>query len=287
MTTVADINNWINSIAPYDTMEEWDNSGFLVGDMQAPVRRCVLSLDATLAVVDFAVGMGAELLLTHHPLIFHGLRQVYTGTPVSELVQNNIALISAHTCFDKAPGGIGDCLAALLGLTNLTHSADGFLTVGRLSQAMSVDDFAAMAGEVLESDGLRYTDTEALIETVAVCGGAGGEFWRQAQQLADCYLTGEVRYHDLLEAAVRELAAQIFAFLVFLVVLRFLFHRHDQLVLRIDLDRKVVLGHSRGGHFDFVVVVRLDDIDRRRGGNGFLYPFVAEELVEDSRQPVL
>ena len=84
MTTVADINNWINSIAPYDTMEEWDNSGFLVGDMQAPVRRCVLSLDATLAVVDFAVGMGAELLLTHHPLIFHGLRQVYTGTPVSE-----------------------------------------------------------------------------------------------------------------------------------------------------------------------------------------------------------
>lgn len=130
MTTVADINNWINSIAPYDTMEEWDNSGFLVGDMQAPVRRCVLSLDATLAVVDFAVGMGAELLLTHHPLIFHGLRQVYTGTPVSELVQNNIALISAHTCFDKAPGGIGDCLAALLGLTNLTHSADGFLTVG-------------------------------------------------------------------------------------------------------------------------------------------------------------
>lgn len=201
MTTVADINNWINSIAPYDTMEEWDNSGFLVGDMQAPVRRCVLSLDATLAVVDFAVGMGAELLLTHHPLIFHGLRQVYTGTPVSELVQNSIALISAHTCFDKAPGGIGDRLAALLGLTNLTHSADGFLTVGRLSQAMSVDDFAAMAGEVLESDGLRYTDTEALIETVAVCGGAGGEFWRQAQQLADCYLTGEVRYHDLLEAA--------------------------------------------------------------------------------------
>ena len=159
MTTVADINNWINSIAPYDTMEEWDNSGFLVGDMQAPVRRCVLSLDATLAVVDFTVGMGAELLLTHHPLIFHGLKQVYTGTP------------------------------------------DGFLTVGRLSQAMSVDDFAAMAGEVLESDGLRYTDTEALIETVAVCGGAGGEFWRQAQQLADCYLTGEVRYHDLLEAA--------------------------------------------------------------------------------------
>lgn len=75
------------------------------------------------------------------------------------------------------------------------------MTVGRLSQAMSVDDFAAMAGEVLESDGLRYTDTEALIETVAVCGGAGGEFWRQAQQLADCYLTGEVRYHDLLEAA--------------------------------------------------------------------------------------
>ena len=139
--------------------------------------------------------------MTHHPLIFHGLKQVYTGTPVSELVQNGIALISAHTCFDKAPGGIGDRLAALLGLTNLTHSADGFLTVGRLSQAMSVDDFAAMTGEVLESDGLRYTDTEALIETVAVCGGAGGEFWRQAQQLADCYLTGEVRYHDLLEAA--------------------------------------------------------------------------------------
>ena len=82
MTTVADINNWINSIAPYDTMEEWDNSGFLVGDMQAPVRRCVLSLDATLAVVAFAVAMGAELLLTHHPLIFPELKQVYTPPAV-------------------------------------------------------------------------------------------------------------------------------------------------------------------------------------------------------------
>ena len=86
MTTVADINNWINSIAPYDTMEEWDNSGFLVGDMQAPVRRCVLSLDATLAVVDFTVGMGAELLLTHHPLIFRALKQVNDANFISRRI---------------------------------------------------------------------------------------------------------------------------------------------------------------------------------------------------------
>ena len=80
------------------------------------MRRCVLSLDATLAVVDFTVGMGAELLLTHHPLIFHGLRQVYTGTPVSELVQNGIALISAHTCFDKTPAVLAIAWLLCLGL---------------------------------------------------------------------------------------------------------------------------------------------------------------------------
>lgn len=116
MTTVADINNWINSIAPYDTMEEWDNSGFLVGDMQAPVRRCVLSLDATLAVVDFTVGMGAELLLTHHPLIFHGLRQSIPVRRSANWCKTALRLLAPTLVLTRHPAVLAIAWLLCLGL---------------------------------------------------------------------------------------------------------------------------------------------------------------------------
>lgn len=200
MTTVFDIQNFINTIAPFDTMEEWDNSGFLIGDASAPVTRCVLSLDATHAVVDFTLGMGAELLLTHHPVIFKGLRQIPAGSVVSELISNHIQVLAAHTCYDKADGGISDCLAELLGLCHLRHPAE-FITVGELDAVMSVDDLAELVSGTLECAGLRYTDTDREIKTVAVCGGAGEEFIEAAMEHADCYVTGEVKYHVMLEAA--------------------------------------------------------------------------------------
>ena len=108
MTTVYDIVRFMESIAPQSKKESWDNVGLLCGRRDKQVTTILVALDPFEDVAEEAVKLGADLIVTHHPLIFHGLRQVYTGTPVSELVQNGIALISAHTCFDKTPGGIGD-----------------------------------------------------------------------------------------------------------------------------------------------------------------------------------
>lgn len=201
MTTVLEIQNYINEIAPFDSMEAWDNSGFLIGDLHTPVHRCVLSLDATHAVVDFTVGMGAELLLTHHPVIFNALKRIPAGSVVSELITAGIQVLSAHTCYDKAPGGINDQLAALLGLNNLRRSEDGFVTLGELDAVMCVDDFAQMISDALDCAGLRYTASDRAIQTVAVCGGAGESFLNYAIENADCYVTGEAKYHVMLDAA--------------------------------------------------------------------------------------
>jgi len=201
MTTVKNIYDYINSVAPFDTQEEWDNSGFLIGDFRKPVKKVVMSLDGTIQAVGFAKSVGADLLLTHHPVIFNSIKNIKKGTAVYELVNSDIALICAHTSFDKARGGINDNLASILGLKNTRHIADGFVVTGELEEPMSIDDFSAFAADTLESRGLRYTDTEKVIKTVAVGGGACSEFIPDAMENADCFVTGDLKYHEMLDAS--------------------------------------------------------------------------------------
>lgn len=201
MTTVKDISNYINSFAPNDSMEEWDNCGILIGNENQVVKTCVLALDATKAVVDYAISVNAQLIITHHPVVFSGLRQVLSGTVIHTLVEKKISVISTHTPYDKSDSGINYALAKFLGLNNLKKADNDFLVIGELDAVMSVDDFAQFVSDTLLVSGLRYTDTQKEIKTVAVCGGSGDDFMRDAKESADCYITGEARYHALLEAA--------------------------------------------------------------------------------------
>lgn len=200
MTTVKNIYDYINSIASFETQEEWDNAGHLVGDFRKQVRKVVLSLDATKQVAEFAKEIGADMLVTHHPLIFGGLKKVLSDSVVYMLANSGIALVSAHTNFDKAQNGINDNLASLLGLTDTYHTPDGFMVAGCLDSPMSVDDFAQFVNDALDCSGLRYTDTDKMIKKVCVCGGSGGDFLADAMEIADCYVTGEMKYHEMLEA---------------------------------------------------------------------------------------
>lgn len=201
MTTVKNIYDYINKIAPFDNMEEWDNSGFLAGDFRKEVRCVVMSLDATKAAADFAEGVGADLLLTHHPIIFNPLKKIEKGSALYRLINRDIAVISAHTSFDKAAGGINDNLAAVLELENTQRLGSGYLVAGDLKKEMSIDDFALFVAEMLGTHGLRYTDTDRLIKRVAVGGGACGEFMSEAMENADCFVTGELKYHEMLDAS--------------------------------------------------------------------------------------
>lgn len=199
MTTVKNIYDYINSIAPFDSQEEWDNSGFLIGDFRKEVKTAVLSLDGTKQAVRFAQSVDADLLLTHHPVIFRGIKKIEKGTAVYELVRSDIAVISAHTSYDKAKGGINDCLAEILELENVHKIADGNLIAGDLKQEMSIDDFAQFVGEALGTSGLRYTDTDSLIKQVCAGGGACSEYMWEAYGKADCFVTGDLKYHEMLD----------------------------------------------------------------------------------------
>ncbi|MCM1115224.1 MAG: Nif3-like dinuclear metal center hexameric protein [Clostridium sp.] len=200
MTTVKNIYDYINSIAPFDTQEEWDNSGFLIGDFRKEVKCVVMALDCTKEVADFAGSVHADLILTHHPVIFNGVKKITNHDVLYKLIKSDTAVISAHTNFDAAVDGINDNLAVLLGLENTFRINDTFLVAGELAEEMSIDDFAELVSETLDCSGLRYTDTDKLIKTVAVGGGACEEYINEAMAAADVFVTGDLKYHQMLDA---------------------------------------------------------------------------------------
>lgn len=201
MTTVKNIYDYINSIAPFSSQEEWDNSGFLIGDFRKEVKRVVLSLDGTKKACDYAASINADLLITHHPIIFNGVKAIEKGASIYTLIENDIAVISSHTPFDKSEYGINYNLADLLGLTNTYKNDNEFVVYGELENEMSIDDFAEFVCNKLSSNGLRYTDTDKMIKKVAVAGGACEEFIAEAMNEADCFVTGDLKYHDMLDAS--------------------------------------------------------------------------------------
>lgn len=201
MTLVKDIYNYINKIAPYDEMEDWDNSGFILGDIKKEVKTVVMSLDATKAAVAFSKSVDADLLLTHHPIIFGGVKKIKSDSAIYQLINNDIACMCAHTSFDKANGGINDNLALLLELKNTRKLENGYVVVGELENEMSIDDFVTFVSNSLDVHALRYTDTDKMIKTVALGGGACGEFIDDAMQNADCFVSSDLKYHQMLDAS--------------------------------------------------------------------------------------
>lgn len=200
MTTVKNIYDYINSIAPFETQEEWDNSGFLIGDFRKEVKTVVMALDPTKQVCDYAAGINADLVLTHHPAVFNGIKELKKGSAVYTLVNNDIAHIAAHTNYDEAGCGINFNLAAMLELKNVSAAEDSFIVTGELDCEMSIDDFAQYVSEVLDCSGIRYTDTDKLIKKIALGGGACEEYIDIAMANADCFLTGDMKYHQMLDA---------------------------------------------------------------------------------------
>ena len=201
MTTVKNIYDYINSIAPFETQEEWDNAGFLIGEFRKEVKKAVLCLDVTKAVAEYAKDVEADVIISHHPVIFSGIKNVKKGSAVYTCIENDIAVISAHTNFDLAESGINYNLASRLGLNDIKQIDGSFITVGKLDYEMSIDDFAQYVSDTLEVSGLRYTDTEKPIQTIAVGGGACEEYTELAMQNADCFVTGDMKYHAMLDCA--------------------------------------------------------------------------------------
>ena len=177
MMTVNNILEYLTKKYPLDTACDFDNVGLLVGDKDAAVTRAVVCLDCDTNTVNFAKEMGAQLIVTHHPVIFDGLKEVLSGTVVYEAVKNGISVISMHTNLDIAEGGVTENLCAAIGLKNIKPyiAHDGFLI---REAECDISDADKLAEHIKQSLGgsVRYADSGKEIKKVLVCSGSGGGF---------------------------------------------------------------------------------------------------------------
>lgn len=203
--TVLDINNFINNIAPFQLSESWDNCGILIGDVEKQVEKCCFCLDITEDIVNEVIKNKVDLIVTHHPLIFSGLKNILSDNLAYKLIQNDIAVISAHTNLDKALNGINDVLIKKINLKPLViddiNLENSFIRVGKLEKELSPLEFAELVKQNLNCGCVRLIEGENKIEKVAVVSGSGGDFLNDVINLdVDAFVTGDVKHNILIDA---------------------------------------------------------------------------------------
>ena len=207
MTTVADIMEFMESLAPKALKMDWDNVGLNCGSKSAPVKKILVALDPFEHVCQEAVDWNADLLVTHHPLIFRPWPMVTDEAAISRglinLIRHDISHFCAHTNLDCAEGGVNDVLAAKLGLQNVEKvpaDAHGMLRMGEV-EAQELMDFLTFVKETLRCDGLRYVRGGKPVHKVAV-GGGGCASGLYDAILAGCdtFVTSDIKYNDWWDA---------------------------------------------------------------------------------------
>lgn len=209
MSTVTHIYDAIDRLAPFWLTMDFDNTGILVGDRNREVSCALLALDCTPAVVEQAKQLGAQLIVTHHPVIFHPLKRVNEDAVVYLLIRSDIAVISAHTNLDIAQGGVNDALASAIGLRDcrglelLNEQTGAWLgRIGTLPEPLSPEAFAAHIKACLNAASVKFSAAPRVIHTVALCSGSGADCLDAAISAgADALLTSEVKQHEYLAAA--------------------------------------------------------------------------------------
>lgn len=212
MPTVADIVRELESLAPPDLAEDWDNVGLLVGDRSGDVTRLMACLTITPGVVGEAIEHGADLVVTHHPLPFRALKRLTTDTVEGgmlwRLAGAGVAVYSAHTAFDSAADGVNQQLAEGLGLAGITPFApsdrDDGAGVGRfgaLGEGVTLDVLAAEVKRFLGVDAIRVVGSpDGPLRRLGVACGSGGSLFDAAVAAGcDAILTGEASFHDCLK----------------------------------------------------------------------------------------
>lgn len=204
MPTVKTVSDYIDCVAPYDTQCEWDNSGILIGDKNRNIHKIGFTLDLTAETIEEAVNEGVELVVTHHPVIFHAQKSFLCGNMAYEAAKRGIDVISVHTCFDSADGGVNDVLCDILELTDVQkiESAESVRPIVRIGKTKCVSprELAVFVSQKLDTT-VRLVDGGKNIERVAVCGGAGMSFLGEAVAAgADAFVTGEIKHNEMLDA---------------------------------------------------------------------------------------
>ena len=212
--TVQIVADAINRLAPKKLAEDWDNPGLLLGDPAAEVKKIFVCLDVLDEKISKAIELDAQLIVAHHPLIFHAIKNVRFDLPlgkkISRLIKNNLAVFAAHTNLDTAQGGVNDVLAKKIGLVDVKNFGDeefSMARLGTLEEPMTAEDFARHVKKSLNAETVRLVDAgNFLIGKVGVCGGAGADFIQRAKFFgAQAFVTGDVKYHEAQAAVENEI----------------------------------------------------------------------------------
>ncbi len=220
--TAADIASTIEKFAPLSLQESYDNAGMQVGNPEMPVSALLLCLDFTEDILQEAIGRGCNMIVSHHPLLFRGLKEI-TGSNdtqriVIEAIRNGIALYSAHTNLDSARNGVSYEMARMLGIHDIqvlcpnTEDPDtGLGVIGNIPPTPKIE-FLRKVKETFNVKAVRYSDrtSKLVVKRVALCGGSGAELIGDALKMnADAIVTGDVKYHEMVNFGQNMLVADI------------------------------------------------------------------------------
>lgn len=196
-------------LAPKNLAESWDNVGLMLGSQNDNINKILFALDCSEAVIDEAIEIGANMIITHHPFIFKALKTLDFDTPIGKkikkTIKNNINIYSAHTNLDIAEGGTNSTLSNILELNNVTGlfrtGESSFLgKIGYLKSEMTLSELAFLVKEKLNLNHLVISgDKSTKIKKIGLCTGKGtdSEFMQIAKKNdCQCYITGDLGYHD-------------------------------------------------------------------------------------------
>ena len=203
------LQDWIGKmeqIAPPELALSFDNPGLLISPEQKDIQKVLVAMDCTVDVAEEAIAWGADLVLTHHPKFFGGVKHILDDDPetksVYRLLRHDIGLYAAHTNLDAAEGGVNDALMETLGVTDVRLlPEDNLGRIGTLSVPMPLQAFSALVAEKFHTCAHTVGDPERMIRTVACVGGSGFEDYYAARACgADVFVTGECKHHEALAA---------------------------------------------------------------------------------------
>ncbi len=198
----------LEEIAPVELQESWDNSGFSVGDTRREVKSAILALDCTPEVVEEAIRSGADMIITHHPLIFKGIKRITESNNlekmVASLIKNDIIVYSAHTNIDKVMCGVSGVMADKIGLKDReilsvdSNEMTGLGIVGDLISETDPADFVRHVKSIFGAQVVRCSKLlDRPVKRVALCGGSGASLIESARSKgAQVYITGDISYHN-------------------------------------------------------------------------------------------
>ena len=203
---VKEVIKVIEDFAPLSIQEGWDNSGLCIGSPDAEVTSVLLGLDCTPELVDEAIACGADMIVTHHPLIFSGLKKIspddQVGGAVIKAIKAGISIYAAHTNADKVIAGVSGAMAARLGLENVSildedGDGTGLGVVGDLPRPLSAEEAVALVKEKFSLKAMRTSRPVGPVSRVAMCGGSGGSLTKAAMASgAQLYISGDISYHN-------------------------------------------------------------------------------------------